>query len=310
MLNSGYSKLRKGPKMRLLPESFSPSQHDVVCGRGRNIFMHVGNQSFRQLVASRLQEYSDALTKLEKTRIIGEMVDHVRTNSPHGGFVKRSSKDGRWYQLLDFLSREKISQAFRDSLSDQYRQINDSKKQRQAFKEALSDHYRPINDSKKQRRHTMPQRAVSDATFQASLQAHPSAKNVWAKAQSADNLVGGQSVIADPLFLKNDKEIASYQPPSQICSLRNFEWASKNVALQEAIDEFKRIEHEKSTEIEATESTFKLGQPTEQAVIDDRSIFDRLVLLVDKQVDKQDNGDDPFEPTPLPAQDRYAVYYK
>jgi hypothetical protein len=217
--------------MTLLPESFYPSEQDVVCGRGRKIFMHVGNQSFRLLVESRLQEYSDAHTKIEKSCIIGEMVDHVRTNSPHGGFVKRSPKDGRWYQLRDYLSRENTSQAFRDALSDQYRTINDSKKQQCIRK---------------------PHRVVSEGTFQASLRTqikHPSAKNAGAKTQSIGNLVGGQSVFVDPLFLKNvknDKETVSNQPSSQICSLRNFdEWASKNVALLEATDEFKRLEAEK-----------------------------------------------------------------
>jgi hypothetical protein len=223
------------------------------------------------------------------------MVVHVRINSPLGGFVKRSSKDGRWYQLWDYLSREKTSQAFRDALSDQYR---------------------PINDSKKQHRDRITHRAVSEGIFQASLHAqlkHPSAKNAGAKAQSAGNpLLGGLSLFEEPLDLaplKNDKEIVSNQPSSQICSLRNFEWTSKNVALLEANDEFKPIDPQKSSEIipfryesfEAPECTSKLCQ----AVIDERSIFDRLVILVDKQ----DNGDDPFEPTHLPArtQSRCAV---
>jgi hypothetical protein len=282
-LNFDYTVMREEPKMRLLPESFYPSEQDVLCGRGRKIFMHVGNQSFRQLVLSRLQDYSDAATKLEKSCIIGEMVNHVLTNSPHGGFVKRPFKDGRWYQLRDYLSRERTSQAFRDALSDQYRSSN---------------------DPKKQHRNRMPHQAVSEGSSQACLHAQlnrPSENNAGAKA---NNLVAGQSVFKDPLFLKHDKEIEFNQPSSHSCSLRNFEWASKNVALLEASDEFKRIEPEKGPEIEAPESTFELGQATEQAVIDDRSIFDRLVLLVDRR----DNGDDPFEPNPLPAQSRYAVY--
>jgi hypothetical protein len=126
MLNVGDNGLKKEPKMTLLPETFYPSEHDFVCGRGRKIFMHVGNQRFRQLVESRLQEYSNATTKLEKSGIICEMVVYLRANRPHGGFVKLNAKDGRWYQLGDFLSREKTSQAFRDALVDQHSPSNES----------------------------------------------------------------------------------------------------------------------------------------------------------------------------------------
>jgi hypothetical protein len=289
--NFGDNGLRGGPKMILLPESFSPSEHDFVCGRGRKIFMHVGNQRFRQLVGSRLQEYCSAATKLEKSCIIGEMVDHLRS---HGGFVKKSLKDGRWYQLGGFLSREKTSQAIRDALADQ-RKSN--------------------SESKKELRSSKPHRAaVSDVNFQASLRAqlikHPSTNN----GTKAENRFGGQSISQDsllPLFTPK-KGIVSYQPSTQISSLCNSEWASQNFALlQGATDEFNRIEPEESREInpfledtlEAPERTSKLNQATEQAVIADGSIFERLVHLVDTI----DEGDDPFEPVPCVAQGRHAA---
>jgi hypothetical protein len=181
MLNAGDNGLKKEPKMSLLPTSFDPSEHDFICGRGRKIFMHVGNQRFRHIVESRLREYSNATTKLEKSNIICEMVDHVRSNSPHGGFVKKASKDGRWYQLGDFLSREKTSQAFRDALVDTNKWIKDSKKELRARKPHIA--------------------AASDVTFQASLAQlikHPSTDN-GAKPQSAGNHFGGKSVEAqDP----------------------------------------------------------------------------------------------------------------
>jgi hypothetical protein len=261
---NGMSK--KEPKMRLLPESFRPSEQDVICGRGRKIFLHVGNQHFRQLVESRLQEYSNAATKLAKSCIICEMVVHIRTNNPHGGFVKMSSKEGRWYQLRDFLSREKTSQAFRDALSDQYRSTNESKK----FRRSIMTH-----------------RSVSEGDFPATLQAqlkHPS-------AISCDTAHSGEV----PAFLVPPKKgagIVSYQPSSLVSSFRNFEWASQNV--------FKLIDPPKSPEIipDHCEPTSERVQACpEQAANDEGSIFERLVLLVNN-IDK---GDDPFEPTPLAA---------
>jgi hypothetical protein len=267
MLNLSDNGLKKEPKMRLLPESFTPSKHDFVCGRGRKIFMHVGNQRFRQLVERRLQEYSNAANKLEKSCIICEMVLYLRTSSPHGGFVKRNSKDGRWYLLGDFLSREKTSQAFRDALVDQHRSIDDSKKQL---------HVRKPHGT-----------AVPDATFQASLRAqlikHPSTTD-GAKVEEALSLVTP----------KQGAGIVSYHPSSQYSSLYNSEWASQNVALLKANDEFKRIPSLYKT-FEAQDPTSKLNQATEQAVIDERSTFERLVLIVDSL----DKGDDPFEPNPF-----------
>jgi hypothetical protein len=258
LLNFSDNGLKK--KMILLPESFTPSAHDFVCGRGRKIFMHVGNQRFRQLVESRLQEYSNAATKLEKSGIICEMVLYLRSNSPHGGFVKKTAKDGRWYQLGDFLSREKTSQAFRDALGDQQKELCDRKP------------------------HGI---AVPDATFQASLRAqlikHPSTTD-GAKVEEALSLVTPQQGAG----------IVSYHPCSQYSSLCNSEWASQNVALLKAHDDFKQIPSLYKT-FEAQDSTSKLNQATEQAVIDESSTFERLVLIVDSL----DKGDDPFEPNPF-----------
>jgi hypothetical protein len=256
MLNYGGNAMRQEPKMQLLPESFYPSEHDFICGRGRKIFMHAGNQRFRKLVESRLQEYSNAATKLEKSCIICEMVVHVRSNSPDGGFVKRSSKEGRWYQLQEFLSREKTSQAFRDALSDQSKSINEVKKV--PYSGAVSPLQAPLE--------------------------HPS-------ANSADK-VQSEEVPVYLVTPKRGEGIVSYQQSGPVSSLRNFDWASQNV--------FKLIDPPTRPEILPVlcESTSKLLQARpEHAAIDEGSIFERLVLLIDN-IDK---GDDPFEPTPLAA---------
>lgn len=119
-----------GQNMTALPRDFQPTVHDVICGRGRKAFNHVGNERFRKLVESRLEEYSNAAAKLEKSYILSDIVCEVRQRSPQGGFVKRDSSSGRWYEVGDFLAREKTSQAFRDALHDQYKSSNTAKKKR------------------------------------------------------------------------------------------------------------------------------------------------------------------------------------
>lgn len=116
--------------MKPLAENYAIGEHDVICGRGRRCYDHIGNQRFRKMVAHCLDEYSAAATKLEKTFIICEIVVRVRQNSPNGGFVKSDPMTGRFCEVGDFLAREKTSQAFRDALQDQYKSSNTAKKKR------------------------------------------------------------------------------------------------------------------------------------------------------------------------------------
>jgi hypothetical protein len=117
--------------MRLLPENFVPGEFDVICGRGRRVFNHIGNERFRQLVATYLERYQHTSQKLEKSFILSEIVVAVRRATPSGGgFVKKDNDSERWYEVGDFLAREKTSQAFRDLLHEQYRSSNLAKKKR------------------------------------------------------------------------------------------------------------------------------------------------------------------------------------
>jgi hypothetical protein len=124
----------------LLPD-FTPGEHDVICGRGRKAFNHIGNGNFRKLVESRLAEYSHVTTKLEKSYMLSEIVLEVRQKSP-GGFVKRDTTNGHWYEVGDFLAREKTSQAFRDALHDIYKSSNKAKKKRRQAEQVE----KPIQD--------------------------------------------------------------------------------------------------------------------------------------------------------------------
>lgn len=115
--------------MTLLPEDFQPTEDDVICGRGKKCYAHIGNDRFRQRVTGMLDDYRKAKSKLDKSKVLSDVVEQVRANSPRGGFVKQDSK-GRWFEVGDFLAREKTSQAFRDALHENYKSSNVSKKKR------------------------------------------------------------------------------------------------------------------------------------------------------------------------------------
>ena len=121
--------------MTPLPESFEPGPDDVICGRGKKSYNHVGNERFRQRVLTFLDEYSRAKSKLDKSAVLSKVVSEVRQNSPRGGFIKQDA-NGVWFEVGDFLAREKTSQAFRDALHDRYKSSNLSKKKRRQEEQA------------------------------------------------------------------------------------------------------------------------------------------------------------------------------
>jgi hypothetical protein len=126
--------------MKPLPDTYVLGENDVICGRGRRCFNHIGNQRFRRMVEDSLSKYAEAGAKLEKTFIICEVVNWVRKNSPNGGFVKKDPVNGRFFEVGDFLAREKTSQAFRDALHDQYKSSNAAKKKRRISEQAIKLH--------------------------------------------------------------------------------------------------------------------------------------------------------------------------
>ena len=82
-----------------LPADFEPGEDDVLMGRGRKCYNHPGNIRFRNMCYDRVPEYIECRGKADKSKIIVDIVRQVRENSPHGGFLKRDSKTGNWYEV-------------------------------------------------------------------------------------------------------------------------------------------------------------------------------------------------------------------
>ena len=89
-----------------------PLSSDVILGRGRHQQEHPGNLKLARIVDSRRQEYSK-LRKLEKSRIIREIVELYETSG--GRFVERYEEEGKvqWRESSSDARREKVSQLFR-----------------------------------------------------------------------------------------------------------------------------------------------------------------------------------------------------
>mmetsp|Transcript_31309 Transcript_31309/g.47921 ORF Transcript_31309/g.47921 Transcript_31309/m.47921 type:complete len:187 (+) Transcript_31309:97-657(+) len=87
---------------------------DVLCGRGGATNNHVGNRSFRSVVAEYQAEYLKA-KKRDKAGIAREIVRKIRKN---GGRFLKKMEDGsdRWIDVGDKKACEKTSQALREGL--------------------------------------------------------------------------------------------------------------------------------------------------------------------------------------------------
>eukprot|EP00977_Amphora_coffeiformis_P026882 scaffold31414_cov183-Amphora_coffeaeformis.AAC.1 len=130
MMKPTDSKKSKNSVYRYLPKGYEPQQFDVLCGRGRKCYFHTGNEYFRQVVVSMIPNYNSATSKIEKGYILSVIVQKIRDRAGIGGFIKKDNTNGQWYEVGDFLAREKVSQAFRDALSDKYKSSNAYKKMR------------------------------------------------------------------------------------------------------------------------------------------------------------------------------------
>lgn len=87
-------------------------------------------RQLRALVKDMIKAYKSATSKAEKGYILSVIVDKIRSNAGIGGFIKKDPKNDQWYDVGDFLAREKVSQAFRDALSDKYKSSTAYKKKR------------------------------------------------------------------------------------------------------------------------------------------------------------------------------------
>jgi hypothetical protein len=133
----------------LLPADYQPTEDDVLCGRGFKRWK--GNQRYRATVNSKVEEYAAAKCKSEKSWILVGIVASVRekNNPTPGRFLRKCPETDRWYDVGDFLAKEKTSQYFRDALHDQYRSSGPSKYKRRKI-EAMKEGHVGTNEGESQ----------------------------------------------------------------------------------------------------------------------------------------------------------------
>jgi len=106
-----------------------PTPNDILFGRGGLTNHHPGNRRFRDIVVLHKDDYMKAI-KIVKPRVARKIVKAIRTGNPPGRFLKKSSKDNKWYDVGDRNAAEKASQALREKSQNEKKETKAKAKAR------------------------------------------------------------------------------------------------------------------------------------------------------------------------------------
>jgi hypothetical protein len=107
-----------GPKTgrSQLGVDFQPSNHSVICGRGKDSYNHTGNRYFRILASVFVERYSRVDSKADKSALVFNILTIIREAG--GQFCKYEK--GEWFEVGDRCASGKVSSLLRDMLHNRY----------------------------------------------------------------------------------------------------------------------------------------------------------------------------------------------
>jgi hypothetical protein len=106
-----------------MPDTYIPTDWDVLCGRGKQNWKMTGNVNFRMVIRASVARYVAAPSKADKTAVIVSVVDKIRRQGGH--FLKEqrqhqqqygSSCSSCWYDIGDAAARDKVGHSLRDQV--------------------------------------------------------------------------------------------------------------------------------------------------------------------------------------------------
>ena len=136
----------------MLPQDFEPAAYSVICGRGRKSTEAIGNRRLAVIASLFAKRYSDAKKKEDKTLIVSEILEIMRSASPDPDHAFVRHAHGRWFRVEILHAREKIGTVLRDNLHGQYRSSTKSKlakrkQQKETRRQAKDDTSKPTAES-------------------------------------------------------------------------------------------------------------------------------------------------------------------
>ena len=103
-------------------------QWDIICGRDKSAFNHIGNRRFRMTMNLNLQRYIDAPTREDKTNLIKRL--HAYLEDEIGYRFLKKADDATYVTMTEKQIREKIGHSLRDLVSARRRKLNNQKKKK------------------------------------------------------------------------------------------------------------------------------------------------------------------------------------
>ena len=99
---------------RVLEATYQLTQDDIIMGRHKLAFNHIGNRRFRALVTDSLPKYFQFPRRDQRSRLIQEIIQLVESSG--GQFLKfNPTMGGRWVELDATEKRNKVGHALRDT---------------------------------------------------------------------------------------------------------------------------------------------------------------------------------------------------
>lgn len=91
----------------------TPGKNDILCGRDKTAFNHIGNKRFRVLIAKNYKRYQAAGTRDIKTLITNEIIEQIRKEECR--FLRRNPDTKLWHPADKQYIHEKVSHALRSA---------------------------------------------------------------------------------------------------------------------------------------------------------------------------------------------------
>lgn len=90
-----------------------PDKLDILCGRDKVSYSHVGNRRFRVIVAMNRERYQSCTSRDAKTRITDQLIKDIRGCG--GRFLKMNEETKTYQDVGDECAHEKVSHALRSA---------------------------------------------------------------------------------------------------------------------------------------------------------------------------------------------------
>jgi len=112
---SAISELNSVSSCSSLEDSYAPTEYDVVCGRGKGSYNRPGNKRLRSIIQHFIPRYVQSKSKLDKTIVLGQVIDEVRKQSNGMARFVKHNKSG-WTELGRDEARAKVGHAMREAI--------------------------------------------------------------------------------------------------------------------------------------------------------------------------------------------------